>query len=237
MTDEPSTPPLGTVPDGKGVSFALFSREAEKVELCLFDDNGRHETARHTLTEHTGDIWHDWLPRLKAGQRYGYRVYGPYRPENGLRFNPHKLLVDPYARALHGRFAWHDTQFGYTPGHPDADLSFDTRDSAPWVPKSVVTAVPGARERPPRPRIPAPSSIVYELHAKGMTQLHPDVPKRLRGTMAGARPARGGVAPREPRRHHGRAAADPCLDRRAAAGPAQARQLLGLQHARLLRAR
>jgi glycogen operon protein len=174
-------PPLGATPDKRGVHFALFSREAEAVELCLFEADGSRETARHRLTERRGEIWFDYLPGLRAGQVYGYRVYGPYRPEEGLRFNAHKLLLDPYARDLTGRVVWDDSVFGYTRGHPAGDLSFDSRDSAPHVPKAVVTTPPA----PATSLTPATlwqETIIYELHVKGFTKQHPDVPPPMRGT-------------------------------------------------------
>jgi glycogen operon protein len=178
---ETDVPPLGATPDRHGVQFALFSREAEAVELCLFEADGRRETGRYRLSQRDGDVWHDFLPGLRPGQAYGYRVYGPYEPNSGLRFNPHKLLVDPYARALVGRFVWDDSVFGYTPGHPLGDLSFDPRDSAPHVPKAIVTVAP-----PPtvsrRPETPWRESLIYELHVKGFTKRHPDMPQPLRGT-------------------------------------------------------
>jgi glycogen operon protein len=178
---ETEGPPLGATPDRRGVHFALFSREAEAVELCLFEADGRRESARHRLSERRGDIWYDYLPGLKPGQAYGYRVYGPYRPEEGLRFNPYKLLVDPYARDLTGHFVWDDSVFGYTRGHPTGDLSFDSRDSAPHVPKAVVTTPPPAATSR-GPATPWRETIIYELHVKGFTKRHPDVPSPLRGT-------------------------------------------------------
>ncbi|HCH40657.1 MAG TPA: glycogen debranching enzyme GlgX, partial [Enterobacter sp.] len=123
--------PLGANYDDKGVNFALFSACAERVELCLFDPTGQHEIARLELPEYTHEVWHGYVPDLQPGALYGYRVYGPYDPENGHRFNPHKLLLDPYARALTGELNWNAAHFGYELGHDDLDLSFDTRDSAP----------------------------------------------------------------------------------------------------------
>ena len=123
--------PRGAHWDGEGVNFALFSEHAERVELCLFDDGGGQELQRIELPEYTDHVWHGYLPEARPGQLYGYRVHGPYRPEQGHRFNPNKLLLDPYARAIAGEVRWDDALFGYTIGHPDADLSFDERDSAP----------------------------------------------------------------------------------------------------------
>ena len=138
--------PLGATPDGEGVNFALFSAHAERVELCLFGEGGGAEVARLALRERDGDVWHGFVPGLAPGARYGYRVHGPYAPEAGHRFNANKLLIDPYARRLDGALAWDDAVMGYAVGHADADLSFDARDSAPFVPKSVVV------EAPPRGR-------------------------------------------------------------------------------------
>ena len=127
--------PLGASWDGLGVNFALFSAHASRVELCLFDDQGKEEIERIELPEYTDEIWHGYLPDARPGQIYGYRVHGPYEPRQGLRFNPHKLLLDPYAKAIVGSVRWHDALFGYTVGDPRQDLSFDRRDSAPFMPK------------------------------------------------------------------------------------------------------
>ena len=130
--------PMGANFDGEGVNFALFSAHAERVELCLFSPDGRKELCRIPLRDRDGDIWHVHVGGLTPGSLYGYRVHGPYAPEGGHRFNPHKLLLDPYARQLSGRLKWSDAMMGYKVGSPRADLSFDTRDSAFAVPKSVV---------------------------------------------------------------------------------------------------
>jgi isoamylase len=183
--------PLGATFDGSGVNFALFSAHATKVEVCLFDANGRRETVRIALPEYTDEVWHAYLPGVQPGQRYGYRVHGPYAPKEGHRFNPNKLLIDPYARALSGALVWDDAHFGYRLGASDQDLSFDERDSAPFMPKCVVVesaerwkpSFPWKRER--RPRVHWADTIIYEAHVKGMTALHPHVPERLRGTFAG----------------------------------------------------
>ncbi len=177
--------PLGASFDGTGVNFAVFSAHAAKVELCLFSDDGRREVARMALPERDGDIWHGAVPGLTPGTRYGYRAHGPYEPEHGHRFNPNKLLIDPYARMLDGRLRWSDALMGYRIGSPRMDLSFDTRDSAFAVPKSVV-ADPGFvwdGDRPPRhdPR----EALIYETHVRGMTMLNPAVPEGLRGTFLG----------------------------------------------------
>ncbi len=181
--------PLGATWDGQGTNFALFSARAERVELCLFDEQGR-ETARIPLLEQNNLIWHSYLPGIHPGQRYGYRVHGPYEPQRGLRFNANKLLLDPYAKAIDGQLAWHDALFGYTIGHDDEDLSFDQRDSAPHMPKAVVIDPRFDWGDDRRPRTPLHETIIYEAHVKGQTRLHPDVPEALRGTYAGlAHPA------------------------------------------------
>ena len=130
--------PLGASWDGRGTNFALFSAHAEKVELCLFDSQGRRELERIAMPEYTNQVWHCYLPGMKPGQLYGYRVYGAYAPEQGHRFNHHKLLLDPYARKLVGELQWHPSCFGYRVGDAAEDLSFDARDSAPYVPKCQV---------------------------------------------------------------------------------------------------
>jgi isoamylase len=137
--------PMGATWDGSGTNFTLFSAHAEKVEICLFDDDGKREIERIRLPEYTHEIWHGYLPDVRPGQLYGYRVYGPYEPEAGHRFNHHKLLIDPYAKALVGALEWNDALFGYRVGDDARDLSFDDRDSAPFVPKCRVvdSALPG----------------------------------------------------------------------------------------------
>ena len=188
---EPGSPaPLGTLVANGGVNFALYAREAERVELCLFDAAVHEEALRLELPARTSGVWHGFLPGAKPGLLYGYRVHGPYAPEHGLRFNSNKLLIDPYARALSGAFAWHEAVFGYDTRDPAGDLSFDTRDSAPYVPKCRVVAPSTPRERPPRPRIPWRDTVVYELHVRGYTIRHPHVPEALRGKIAAlAQPA------------------------------------------------
>ncbi|NCC37360.1 MAG: glycogen debranching enzyme GlgX, partial [Chloroflexia bacterium] len=136
----PGSPyPLGATWDGSGVNFALFAEQATGVELCLFEDaEAPREAVRIPLTMQTDHVWHLYVRNLRPGQLYGYRVYGPYQPEHGLRFNPHKFVLDPYAKALHGPIRWHDATHGYTILHPDEDLSYDERDSAPCLPRCVV---------------------------------------------------------------------------------------------------
>jgi isoamylase len=183
--------PQGANWDGAGVNFALFSENAEKVELCLFEDpNQSRETARIPITEKTDGVWHVYIPGLKSGLRYGYRVHGPYDPAQGFRFNPAKLLIDPYAKSIDGEMKWHDAVFGYQIGHPDTDLSRDDRDSAPFVPKSVVIDPFFDWRNDTQLRTPWHETIIYELHVKGHTKLHPEIPEPLRGTYAGiAHPA------------------------------------------------
>ena len=176
--------PLGATWDGLGVNFALFSAHATRVELCLFDDGG-HEIERICLPEHTNEVWHGYLPDARPGQIYGYRVHGPYEPQAGHRFNPNKLLLDPYAKQIVGELEWNDALFGYTIGHPDGDLSFDERDSAPYVPKARVIDPAFTWGREQRPRVPWDQTVVYETHVRGYTMRHPRVPQELRGTFAG----------------------------------------------------
>jgi glycogen operon protein len=177
--------PMGAIWDGEGVNFAVFSEHAEAVDLCVFDATGRRELQRIPLTERTDDVFHAYLPEARPGLLYGYRAHGPYRPEQGLRFNAHKLLLDPYARAVSGSLRWSDALFGYNVGQKRGDLSFDRRDSASAMLKSKVveTAFTWGDDRPPR--VPWHDMVVYELHVRGFTQQHPDVPPALRGTFAG----------------------------------------------------
>ena len=173
-----------TCVDG-GVNFALFSAHATRVEVCVYDDPGQNEVARFTLPEYTDEVWHGFAPGLGAGTRYGYRVHGPYEPLNGHRFNPNKLLLDPYAKAYVGALTWAPEIFGYIVGHPDADLSFDERDSAPFVPKCVVVDSCYTWSRPSGPLVPWERTVFYEAHVRGFTMRHPAVPQGLRGTFAG----------------------------------------------------
>jgi glycogen operon protein len=172
--------PLGATWDGRGTNFALFSANATKVELCLFDSQGRRELERIELPERTEDVWHGYLSDVAPGQPYGYRVHGPYEPERGFRFNPNKLLVDPYAKRLSGRVTWSDAHFGYRAGHQKADLSFDRRDNARGMPKGVVIDE-ASRTEERRPLVPWEDTIIYEAHVKGLTQLREDVPPAWRG--------------------------------------------------------
>jgi isoamylase len=181
----PSTAPLGAHYDGSGTSFALFSSVAEAVELCLFDDSGQE--TRWSLQEGEGYVWAGYLPDARLGQPYGYRVHGSWDPHAGIRCNPAKLLLDPYARAVAGGVNWNPAVFGHAPDDPDrADLA----DSAPFVPRSVLTPEDFDWGEDRRPGRAMADSIFYEVHVKGFTKLHPDVPEQLRGTYAGlAHPA------------------------------------------------
>ena len=176
--------PRGALWDGEGVNFAVYSEHAEKVELCLFDDSGRHERQRIVLRERTDFVWHGYLPEARPGLQYGYRMYGPYRPEEGLRFNQNKLLIDPYAKDLAGALRWNDALYGYTVGHRRGDLSFDRRDSAGYMPKCRVLEPAFTWGHDQRPAIPWSDMVIYELHVRGFTIEHPDVPEALRGTYA-----------------------------------------------------
>ncbi|SNB51056.1 glycogen operon protein [Arboricoccus pini] len=182
--------PLGATWDGRGVNFALFSASAKAVELCIFDSTGETELERIFLPEHTDEVWHGYLPDAEAGTVYGYRVHGPYEPDAGHRFNPNKLLLDPYAKGIVGELKWDHALFGYTIGHPDEDLSFDERDSAPFMPKSRVIDPAYTWGLDRKPDIPWDRTVFYEMHVKGFTRLHPDIPEKIRGTYAGlAHPA------------------------------------------------
>lgn len=182
----PGSPhPLGATWDGDGVNFALFSEHARRVELCLFDARGRREIDRIPLPERTHNVWHGYVSGAQPGLLYGYRVYGLYDPENGHRFNPNKLLLDPYAKCAQGRLRWHDAHFGYKIGAKHEDLSFDWRDNAVLMFKSQVIdpRFDWGDDKPPG--IAWNDSIIYELHVRGFTIRHPDVPEAQRGTYAG----------------------------------------------------
>lgn len=176
--------PLGASWDGLGVNFSVFSANAERIELCLFDPSGRRELARLPLPECTDEVWHGYLPDARPGQLYGYRAYGPYEPRRGHRFNPHKLLLDPYARQLQGEVRWSDVLFGYRVGAGRGDLSFDRRDSAPAMPKSVVVddSFHWGDDRPPA--TPWDRTVIYEAHVRGLSMQREDLPPRERGTFA-----------------------------------------------------
>jgi glycogen operon protein len=176
--------PLGASWDGLGVNFAVFSAHAEKIELCLFDRHGRRETMRLPLPSFTGEVWHGYLPNAGPGLAYGYRVHGPYDPRRGHRFNPHKLLLDPYARELVGDLRWTDALFGYRVRSSHADLSFDRRDSAPAMVKAAVSDNGFHWHDDKRPKTPWPDTVIYELHVRGFTRLWESVPPQERGTFA-----------------------------------------------------
>ncbi|MEQ5868714.1 glycogen debranching protein GlgX [Sagittula sp. NFXS13] len=173
---------LGARFDGAGTNFALFSDHAEKVELCLFDEAGEAELARLELPRAEGGIHYGYLPDVGPGQAYGYRVHGPHQPEEGHRFNPDKLLLDPYAMAMRGHLKWDDALYGYPVG--GSDLDRDTRDSAPFMPKAVVTDPVFDWEADARPMVPWRDTVIYEAHVKGLTMRHPGVVKADRGTFA-----------------------------------------------------
>lgn len=184
--------PLGATWDGGGVNYALYSEHAEAVELLLFDDSvSQHAAAVIRLPERTGPIWHGYLPQVRPGQLYGYRVYGPYEPEQGHRFNPNKVLLDPYAKAIGRPLRWDESLFGYKSkvgydgSRSEEDLAFSTRDSAPYAPLGAVVdnAFDWGADHPPN--IPWEDTIIYETHVKGITQRHPKVPRKLRGMYLG----------------------------------------------------
>jgi isoamylase len=177
--------PRGAWWDGKGVNFSLFSAHATKVEVCLFDQTGQKETQRIELPEFTSEIWHGYVPDIRPGTVYGYRVHGPYEPEAGHRFNPNKLLLDPYARAHIGELQWNPACFGYQLESED-DLSFDERDSAPYMPKCVVVDPNFDWQRESQwKHVPWDHTVIYEIHVRGYTKRHPAVPEKERGTFAG----------------------------------------------------
>jgi isoamylase len=180
--------PLGATPDRGGVNFALFSANATGVELCLFSADGSQELERIALPEYTDEVWHVYVKHLKPGAVYAYRVHGPYEPALGHRFNANKLLLDPYARAHVGELEWSAELFGYPMEQgedDDADLRFDERDSAAFMPKCIVVDSDFAWTEAGRPRVPWEQTIIYETHVRGFTKRHPAVPEALRGTFAG----------------------------------------------------
>jgi len=176
--------PLGATWDGLGINFAVFSAHARRIELCLFDPSGRRELTRLALPEYTDEIWHGYLPEAHPGLVYGYRAHGPYEPQHGHRFNPHKLLLDPYARRTVGALRTSEALYGYRLNSPRADLSFDRRDSAPGMIKAMVTAdsFDWADDRPPN--VPWSQTVLYEAHVRGLSMLREDLRPRERGTFA-----------------------------------------------------
>ncbi len=187
MSIRPGQPyPLGATWDGAGVNFAIFSEHATKVELCLFDSAGdSRESARIELREQTDMVWHGYLPGVLPGQLYGYRVHGPWDPESGHRFNPAKIVLDPYAKAIGRTIRWTDELHGHTIGHPEEDLHRDERDSAPWAALALVIDPAFTWGDDRRPNTPWHNTIIYETHVKGFSKLHPEVPEPLRGTYSG----------------------------------------------------
>lgn len=183
ITEFPGNPyPLGATWDGKGVNFALFANNATGVELCLFDDDNNEVKIK--VKERTHQVWHIYLPNIKPGQLYAYRVDGPYEPENGQRYNPYKILIDPYAKSIAGPVKWHEAAFGYDVNSPDKDLSFSETDSGPYVPKSVVINPNFDWEDDKVLDIPYHKTIIYEMHVKGFTMLNPEIPEEIKGTYA-----------------------------------------------------
>jgi isoamylase len=179
-----SSYPLGATWDGEGVNFALFSANAERVELCLFTPDGSRELQRLELPEVTNQVWHGYLPKAGPGTVYAYRVHGPWQIHMGHRFNPYKLSLDPYCRQLCGRFQWSDTHYAFDITHPDKELKFDKRDNKAFMPKCVVVAdIPVGTTR--RPRIAMAKSVFYETHLRGFTINHPGIPPEQRGRFAG----------------------------------------------------
>jgi isoamylase len=178
--------PLGATWDGRGINFALYAEHATKVELCLFDSpDAKKESERIPMPEQTDMVWHVFLPEVAPGQLYGYRVHGPYQPDFGHRFNPNKILLDPYAKLIGRTLRWDDSLFGYTVGSENEDLSYDERDSAAFAPLAAVidTAFTWGDDR--RPKTPMHRTVIYEAHVRGFTKLHPTIPENLRGTYAG----------------------------------------------------
>jgi glycogen operon protein len=188
MDSWPGRPfPLGATWDGEGTNFSLFSENAERVDLCLFDEDGNETSVQ--LEERTAFNWHCYLPGVGPGQRYGYRVHGPYAPSDGHRFNPHKLLLDPYSKAITGEVDWHAANvLPYVPGTEpveEADLEADDEDDAEAMPKAVVVDTAFEWEGDRHLEIPWPDTVIYEVHVKGFTMRHPEVREDLRGTYAG----------------------------------------------------
>src|SRR5262245_27986721 len=178
--------PLGATFDGAGVNFALFSESATKVELCLFESvKADREAHRIAMAEFTDQVWHAYLPDAEPGLLYGYRVHGPYEPANGHRFNPNKILLDPYAKAIGRDVTWNDANWAYCIGDSAADLSFDERDNAPVAPLASVLEMAFTWGDDRAPRTPWHKTFIYEVHVKGFTERHPGVPEEKRGTYAG----------------------------------------------------
>src|SRR5438132_248306 len=178
--------PLGATWDGMGVNFALFSENATGVELCLYRRPDDAEAAEQIqIRERTNQVWHCYLPEVRPGQLYGYRVHGPYEPEKGHRFNPAKLVLDPYAKAIGRDLRWSDELFGYPIGDPAADLAFDKRDNAAFAPLAAIIDPAFTWGDDRSPRTPWHKTLIYELHVKGFSQRLPGIPDKARGTYAG----------------------------------------------------
>ncbi len=225
--------PLGATWDGLGVNFAIFSAHATKVELCLFDDRGEREVERMELPEYTDEVWHGYLPDARPGTIYGFRVHGPYEPDAGHRFNPNKLLIDPYAKALVGSVTPDPALFGYVMETGD-DLTFDPRDSAPFTMRSRVIDPAFTWGRDARPGVPWERTVFYEAHVKGMTKRHPLVPRRCAHLRRHGAPRGARLRP-QPGRDLGRAHAGPRLPAGRPPAGEGAGELLGLQHHLVLR--
>ncbi len=228
--------PLGPTWNGRGTNFSIFSEHAERVELCLFDGPEDIET-RIEMVERTAYNWHCYLPGVGPGQRYGYRVYGPYEPEEGHRFNPYKLLIDPYAKAIEREILWDKAStLPYIPDDTDvADLEPDDEDDAEAIPKGFVVDPGFDWEGDRLLGTPWTETVIYEAHVKGFTKRHPDVREDLRGTYAGLASEPAIDVPQGARRHRRRAAARPPQGRRALPRREGPVQLLGLQLDRLPR--
>ena len=178
--------PFGATWDGAGVNFAIYSEHATNIELCLFDSiRAKKESHRITLPEQTDRVWHGYLPDIVPGQIYGFRVHGPFKPQHGHRFNPNKVLLDPYAKSIARDVHWHDSMFGYQIGHKDHDLSFDPRDNAAYAPLAAVVDPAFTWGDDHSPQTPWHETVIYELHVKGFTKQHSAVPKHMKGTYAG----------------------------------------------------
>ena len=227
--------PRGASWNGQGTNFAIFSANATKVELCLFDNQGAEELHRIELPEFTNQIWHGYLADIGPGTVYGYRVYGPYEPQRGHRFNPNKLLLDPYATAYTGELKWDPAVFGYQMESGD-DLTFDARDSAPFMPKCVVvdpnfdwTGAPGRDRRGSQAHLAVPfeNTVLYELHVRGYTKKHPAVPEIFAAPIADGATGGAGLC-QIPRRYVDGTFADSCLHQRQPPARARPHQLLGI---------
>ncbi|HEX3140489.1 MAG TPA: glycogen debranching enzyme GlgX, partial [Rhizobacter sp.] len=176
--------PRGATWDGEGVNFALFSQHADKVELALFDDRGRRERQRIVLRECTDHVWHCYLPEARPGLAYGYHVHGPHKPEEGHRFNHHKLLLDPYAKDFIGKLIWNDALHSYTVGHKKGDLSLDRRENAAYLPKCRVLEPAFTWGDDQHPQVPWQDMVIYEMHVRGFSMLNPEIPQAMRGSYA-----------------------------------------------------